>query len=133
MKMIMRIALISTTAAAATASAADLGVSVSVTEPGFFGVIQVGDLPRPPVIYARPVIVQREPRYVPAPPLYLHVPPGHAKNWSKHCAKYDACGRQVYFVRDDWYQKVYVPHVRDARDDDREHGRRGEEHGRKDR
>ena len=118
-------------AAVAPAMAADVGVSVSVSQPGFFGEIHIGDLPQPPVIYTRPVIIRREARYVPAPAVYLHVPPGHAKNWSKHCARYDACGRPVYFVRDDWYEKVYVPHVRDAREDDREHGRHGEGHGRK--
>ena len=30
-------------------------------------------------------------------PIYLHVPPGHAKNWRKHCAHYNACGQPVYF------------------------------------
>ena len=45
-------------------------------------------------------------------PIYLHVPPGHAKNWGKHCGKYNACGQRVYFVQDNWYNNVYVPAYR---------------------
>jgi len=26
-----------------------------------------------------------------------------------YCPKYNACGRPVYFVRDRWYNEVYVP------------------------
>jgi hypothetical protein len=40
--------------------------------------------------------------------MYLYVPPGHAKKWGKHCHKYDACGRQVYFVKEEWVQTQYV-------------------------
>jgi hypothetical protein len=29
----------------------------------------------------------------------MHVPPGHAKNWSKHCSRYNACAYPVYFVK----------------------------------
>jgi len=32
------------------------------------------------------------------------VPPGHAKNWAKHCHRYDACARPVYFVRSAEYE-----------------------------
>ena len=54
-------------------------------------------------------------------PIYLRVPPGHEKKWNKHCASYNACGRPVYFVRDDWYRNTYVPQyqMRGDRDDDR--------------
>jgi hypothetical protein len=31
------------------------------------------------------------------------------KNWRKHCHKYGACKQPVYFVRDGWYNNVYVP------------------------
>jgi hypothetical protein len=45
-----------------------------------------------------------------APPVCLHVPPGHARNRRKHCGRYDACGRPVYFVQDRcWYNTVCVP------------------------
>jgi hypothetical protein len=39
--------------------------------------------------------------------MYLYVPPGHAKDWSKHCGKYNACARPVYFVQESWVQEEY--------------------------
>ena len=102
-------------AVTSVASATDVGVSVSVGQPGFYGRIDIGNAPPPVLIYpqpvvVRPVVVQPVPVVPPVQPIYLHVPPGHAKNWSKHCHKYDACARPVYFVKDDWYNNVYVPH-----------------------
>ena len=94
--------------AVAPAWAADVGVSVNVGQPGFYGRIDIGNVPPPQVIYAQPIIIQRVAQ--PPQPVYLRVPPGHAKKWSKHCHKYDACGYPVYFVKDDWYNNVYVPH-----------------------
>lgn len=129
-------------ALAAPTLAADVGVSVSIGQPGFYGQIDIGNYPRPQVIYAEPVVVQRVPVGVVRQPVYLHVPPGHAKNWSKHCYRYDACGRPVYFVQDRWYNEVYVPRYRGGqvvyRDDDHRRGdwdddrggRRGDDHGR---
>lgn len=67
--------------------------------PGVYGRIDLGTAPPPPLIYAQPVIIQRPPVLVQQPPLYLHVPPGHAKKWAKHCARYNACGQPVYFVK----------------------------------
>jgi opacity protein-like surface antigen len=40
-------------AATAPALAADVGVSVQVGEPGFYGRIDIGNLPQPWLIYAR--------------------------------------------------------------------------------
>ncbi len=82
------------------------------------------------VIYARPVLIQAVPTYV-GGPIYLHVPPGHEKHWSKHCAKYNACGRPVYFVREDWYNREYVPrqhHSDTQKDKDHGHGQ-SHDHG----
>lgn len=106
------------------AMAADVGVSVSIGQPGFYGQIDIGNYPRPQVIYEQPVIIQRAP--VAYGPVYLRVPPGHEKNWGKHCAKYGACGRPVYFVRDSWYNEVYVPAYRSRHDGGRDYhdGRR---------
>jgi hypothetical protein len=87
--------------------AADVGVSISVGQPGFYGHIDIGNVPQPVLIYSQPVIIQ--PGVVRAP-VYLHVPPGHAKDWAKHCGKYNACGERVYFVQENWYNQVYVPH-----------------------
>jgi hypothetical protein len=90
-----------------SAAHADVGVSVTVGEPGFYGRIDIGDYPRPRLIYAEPLIVDTV--HVVREPAYLHVPPGHAKKWNKHCHRYNACARPVYFVEDDWYEAVYVP------------------------
>jgi hypothetical protein len=92
------------------ATAADVGISVNVGQPGFYGRIDIGNFPAPPpVIYPQPVVVAPAPVAVVQRPIYLRVPPGHARNWSRHCARYNACGQQTYFVQDDWYQQVYVP------------------------
>jgi hypothetical protein len=96
--------------AAVPALAGDVSASIGISQPGFYGQINIGDFPRPAVIYAQPVWFQRPAKAVRVEPVYLHIPPGHEKNWGKHCAKYDACGRPVYFVREDWYQTQYVPH-----------------------
>lgn len=114
------------------AFAADVGVSVSIGQPGFYGRIDIGDYPypQPQVIYRQPRIVERS--YIEREPIYLRVPPGHAKNWSKHCRKYNACGERVYFVQDNWYNKEYVPHYREQhrdRQDYRRDDRRDDNHG----
>lgn len=91
----------------------EAGVSVSVGEPGFYGRVDIGNYPPPRLIYEEPVIVRRVKTWY--PPTYLRVPPGHAKQWYKYCDRYDACGRPVYFVQDDWYREVYVPRYREHR------------------
>ena len=93
----------------ASAEAADVGVSVSIGQPGFYGRLDIGNFPQPQVIYQSPVVIRTVPASVAHEPLYLRVPPGHEKKWGKHCQKYNACDRPVYFVRDQWYNKVYVP------------------------
>jgi hypothetical protein len=114
---------------AASAVAADTAVTVSVGQPGFYGQISIGNFPPPQLVYAQPVVVHPVPVVVAPAPIYLHVPPGHEKHWSKHCAAYNACGRPVYFVRDDWYNKVYVPHYQQrGGDEDEGHGHHGHGH-----
>ena len=120
--------------ASGAALAADVGVSISVGQPGFYGRIDIGDAyPRPQLLYSQPVIVVREPAYVYERPIYLRVPPGHAKHWRKHCREYNACGREVYFVRDNWYNDVYAPRYREQHGDRGGYGGqdrgRGEDHG----
>ena len=97
--------------AAASAATASAAVTVSIGQPGFYGRIDVGNYPAPELIYAQPVIVER-PQYYSARPIYLRVPPGHAKNWSKHCRRYNACNQEVYFVQDSWYNNQYAPRYR---------------------
>ncbi|NVM77137.1 hypothetical protein FHW83_002943 [Duganella sp. SG902] len=117
-------------ALSASAFATDVGVSISVGQPGFYGRIDIGDYPAPQLIYRQPVIIERPVHYVESAPIYLRVPPGHAKNWAKHCGKYHACGQRVYFVQDNWYNNTYVPRYRERhgggpdRYDDRRDDRR---------
>ena len=102
-------------AASTLALGADVGVSVQVGQPGFYGRIDIGSFPPPVLVYPEPLIVQPVSVAVAPQPIYLHVPPGHAKNWRKHCRKYNACGQPVYFVQEDWYQNVYVPQYREGK------------------
>jgi len=97
---------------AAPAVAADVGVSVSVGQPGFYGRVDVGGLAPPRVLYRDPVVIAPARGRAERAPIYLRVPPGHAKNWRKYCARYNACGQPVYFVQDSWYNDVYVPYYR---------------------
>jgi hypothetical protein len=118
-------------AASLAASAQNVGVSVNVNQPGFYGRIDIGNVPPPVVVYPQPVVIAPTPVAVHQRPIYLRVPPGHEKHWSKHCAQYGACGQPVYFVREDWYQQHYGRHDRDHdRDGDRrEHHDRDKDHG----
>ncbi|WP_041377052.1 hypothetical protein [Polaromonas naphthalenivorans] len=126
-------ALLGGAAQAATAHATVEGALA----PGVYGRIDIGNAPPPPLIYAQPVIIQRPPApvYVRQQPLYLHVPPGHAKKWSKHCSRYNACNRPVYFVRvrgDDRYEQQRHG-GNDYRRYENDHGdyRGGDHHGNK--
>ncbi|MFN3296384.1 hypothetical protein [Caldimonas sp.] len=78
-----------------------VGVSVSIHEPGFYGRIDIGHAPPPAVIYPQPVIIAPPAVVVHQRPVYMRVPPGHAKDWGKHCHKYNACSTPVYFVKYD--------------------------------
>lgn len=124
-----------------TALAADVGVSVRIGEPGFYGRIDIGNVRQTPqVIYPAPVIIQQAPMGMVRQPIYLRVPVGHQKHWNKHCHKYHACGQPVYFVQEDWYKGAYSNDHRsersdhqDRRDDNNNHGNngRGHDQGRK--
>jgi len=105
-----------------TAHAADVGVSVSIGQPGFYGRLDIGGYPAPALLYPEPVMIQAVPYG--RPPLYLRVPPGHAKHWHKYCHRYSACGERVYFVRDDWYQREYAPVYRERHYGHRDYDRR---------
>lgn len=107
MKHFLIAALIATATIATPVLAADVGVSVSIGQPGFYGRLDIGGYPQPQVIYRQPMVVQRAAMH--RQPIYLRVPPSHAKHWSKHCRKYNACGERVYFVKDNWYNREYVP------------------------
>jgi hypothetical protein len=89
-----------------TALAADTGLSVSTSQPSFFGRLDIGDYPPPQVIDPQPIAIESVPND--RPPIYLRVPPAHAKYWRKHCRQYQACGERVLFVQDKWYSREHV-------------------------
>ena len=97
MKRFLIAAAVAAATVATPALAADVGVSVSIGQPGFYGQLDIGGYPQPQVIYRQPRVIERVP--MDRPPVYLRVPPGHAKNWRKHCRKYNACGERVFFVQ----------------------------------
>jgi hypothetical protein len=109
--------------------------------PGVYGRIQIGNAPPPPLLYPQPVIIHQPAVVVPRSPIYLYVPPGHAKNWGKHCMRYNACNQPVYFVKepprrhdDRGYGKRHEPRYDQRYDprDDRGPGKgRGHGHGNK--
>lgn len=125
LKRFLFAAMAAASAVATPALAADVGVSVTVGQPGFYGRIDIGDFPQPVLVYPQPVVIHR-PVGVVYEPIYLHVPPGHAKRWHYYCGRYNACGRPVYFVQDRWYNDVYVPRYRERH---RDWDRHGDEHG----
>lgn len=111
------------------AHAADVGVSISIGQPEFYGQIDIGDYPQPRVIYRRPMMIERG--LMNRQPIYLRVPPGHAKNWRKHCREYNACDEPVFFVQDNWYNREYVPRYQERHGGRRDGGRdqnRGKDH-----
>lgn len=138
MKRILMALFMAVAAGNGPAHAADVGVSVTIGEPGFYGRIDIGDYPYPVprVIYREPRIIERI--IVEREPVYLRVPPGHRKHWRKYCRHYGACGERVYFVRDDWYLREYAPQYRERhyhhhhRDDRRDHDRRHDDRDHRD-
>lgn len=125
MKRLLIAAACAAAAFCAPASATDVGVSVTIGQPGFYGRLDIGGFPPPALVYPQPVVIQPVP--VGRPPVYLRVPPGHAKHWDKHCRKYNACATPVYFVQDDWYMSEYVPRYQEKHG----HGDNGHGKGKK--
>lgn len=96
--------------ASLTAQADDLGINVvleSEVAPGVYGRVELGNGSRPAVYYPQPVVIVQDSRHSKYKPVHLHVPPGHAKNWGKHCHKYHACERPVYFIKSVEYEESY--------------------------
>ena len=124
-------------AAAAGGAQAQAYVNATVggqLAPGVYGRIDIGNAPPPPLIYPEPVIIHRPAVVVPRSPIYLYVPPGHAKNWGKHCARYNACSQPVYFVQEPPPRRGPPHHGpgRDGRhrdDGPRHGGKHGHDHG----
>src|SRR5665811_2509300 len=130
MKRFLIAAAVAITTINTPALAADVGVSISIGQPGFYGRLDIGDYPQPQVIYRQPMAIERVP--MDRPPIYLRVPPGHAKHWRRHCREYNACGERVLFVKDHWYNREYAPRYQeqhrgrqDERRDERKDNGRG--------
>lgn len=104
--------LLSVLGSSPAAAQIGVGVAVEVHQPGVYGRIEIGNLPRPAVIYPQPVVIAPTPVAVYQRPVYLYVPPGHQKNWAKHCGRYAACGQPVYFVQESWVRDRYDEHKR---------------------
>lgn len=98
------LALLSTVIITATGHAQSMG------QPGFYGRIEIGNAPQPPLLISNAVM--GNPGVYTGEPIYMHVPPAHAYGWSRHCQLYGACDWLVYFVDNDWYANVYVPGFR---------------------
>ena len=114
---------------ASGAQAGDVGVSISFSQPGVFGRIDIGQYPQPQVIVAQPVVVEPPPPAMPPPqPIYLWVPLEHRQHWEKHCREYHACGHPVYFVNHVWYRD-HVLAAREGGPEGRHEDERYREHG----
>jgi hypothetical protein len=122
--LIVLLAAVAAASAAPAWSAVDVGVGITINQPGVYGRIEIGNQPPPPVLYAQPMIIAQPAVVVQQPPLYLYVPPGHAKHWARYCGRYNACGRQVYFVQEKWVKERYEEHRGEGR-----HDGHGEGHG----
>lgn len=121
MKKLIAVLALVTAAGAAPAKATDVGVSISVGQPGFYGQLDIGGYGPPQVLYRQPVLVERRNWY--PGPVYVRVPPHQYNNWRRYCGLYGACARPVYFVRDDWYRNVYAPRYRHTHGQVHGHGR----------
>jgi len=123
-----KLALVLAACAAAPAFAGtDVGVSIGINQPGVYGRIDIGNYPQPAVVYPQPVVVEPGPVAIHQRPIYLYVPREHQQDWRRHCARYNACGQPVYFVREDWVQGRYrQEHEHDRDRAHRRHDREGE-------
>ena len=117
--------LLASALAAPLFAQAQVGVSINVGEPGFYGQINIGNAAPPPVVYPQPMIVEQPAGGVIEAPLYLRVPEEHHRNWHKYCHQYNACNRKVFFVTEDWYGRNYANHRHEEHE---EHAREHEEH-----
>ena len=79
------------------AQAADLGVAVTIGQPGLYGSFAIGGFPPPAVVYPHAVVVRPAPVVI-ARPVHAHVPPGHVKHGYYH-------GYPVYYRHDGRYYR----------------------------
>lgn len=116
---------------APSALAGDLGINVILSgevSPGVYGQVEIGNSPRPTVVYDQPRVIVVDKRYARSEPIYLHVPPGHSMHWDKHCHEYNACGRRVYFVKSREYEPEYQREHHNHHDHDHHGKEKGNKH-----
>jgi len=101
------------TASLCATAATNVGVSIGIDQPGFYGRVDIGAVRVAPVlVYPQPVVIVQSPVSQVQTPIYLHVPPAQTRDWRRHCSAYGACNRPVYFVQENWYRDHYrVQHV----------------------
>lgn len=121
MKKLLAIVFAAAATAASLPAAAQVGVSIGIHQPGVYGRINIGDIPRPALVLPQPVIIAPQPVRYERAPIYLYVPPTHQQNWRRYCGNYGACGQPVYFVQDRW--------VRERYEEAHSHGDRGRQRG----
>jgi len=110
---IVRNTLATAALAVAAAGAAQAQAYINVTvggafAPGVYGQVSLANNPPPPVLNVQPVTVGA-PIYG-APVMYLHVAPEEYRDWGRHCGRYGACGRPVYFVQVDQRNRWWEHH-----------------------
>ena len=106
---------------AAGAAQAQVGVSLSINQPGVYGQINIGNGPPPVTVMPQPMIIQPSPVAMAAPPVYLYVPPEHQRDWRHYCGHYNACDKRVMFVHEDWVRDRWEHEHHEHHDHD-EHG-----------
>ena len=107
MKKIIALALLGAAAVGSAVAQTSVGVSIGINQPGVYGRINIGDVPRPALVLPQPVIIAPPRVAIERAPVYLYVPPAHQQNWRRYCGRYSACGQPVYFVRDTWVRERY--------------------------
>lgn len=85
----------------------DVGISISINQPGVYGRVELGNYPAPPVVYAQPIVIAPASVAVYQQPIYLYVPDVYQQNWGRYCGRYRACGQPVYFVQEQWVRERY--------------------------
>ena len=137
MKKLVALAL-TVGAIGSAAAQTSVGVSIGINQPGVYGRINIGDVPRPALVLPQPVIIAPPRVVVERPPIYLYVPPAHQQNWRRYCGRYSACGQPVYFVKDEWVRERYEHEhpgrhrgwdKQDKGDKHDKHGGKGRGHG----
>lgn len=95
----------------AASAGASTQVNISIGDSGYRGVLPALSGWRPEVWNSSPVVAIGAAAAGLAA-VYLNVTDSERRDWKRHCGKYDACGRPVYFVKNDWYRGTYAPEYR---------------------